>query len=595
MPPPPPTAHRGAGAEALLPALLRHRPAPALAVLVCDTAGALCALALPLALGMTIDRLLGGGAVPWTWIVLCAALVAAETACDAAVTLLGGVHTARLTSRLRELALERLLRTEPRRAAAFPPGDLTTRLTATATAAAGAPVAAAGALCAVLLPLGGLVGIALTDAWTALAFLLGIPPLVLLLRAFTRDTGAVTADYQRTQAVVATRLAEAVDGAATVRAAGTARREQARITEPLGELAAHGRRTWRIHGRAVGLSSVLLPVLTALVLAVAGLRVTAGALSVGELVTVSRYAALAMGIGAVTGALGALARSRAAGERLQPVLALPPPEHRDGALPPGGPGRLDLAGVGVTREGRPLLRDVRLSVPGGSSVAVVGRSGSGKSVLAAVAGRLHDPDSGTVSLDGVPLRDVAPDRLRQEVSYAFAAPVLFGATVADAIAFGAGSPDAAAVRAAARAAEADGFVHLLPRGYDTPMERAPLSGGERQRIGLARAFARPGRLLVLDDATSGLDTATERRVQRALDRFDGRCTRLIVAHRASTAARADRVVWLEDGAVRAVGRHDRLWHDPSYRAVFHGGTDRPDKADTVVPRPGTTAGRGADA
>ncbi|NJP67794.1 ABC transporter ATP-binding protein [Streptomyces sp. ventii] len=564
----------------MLPALLRHRPAPALVVLVCDTAGALCALTLPLVLGLTIDRLLGGGAVPWTWIALCTVLVTAETAFDAAVTLLGGVHSARLTSRLRERALERLLRTEPRRAAEFSPGDLTTRLTATATAAAGAPVAAAGALCAVLLPVGGLIGIALTDAWTALAFLLGVPPLVLLLRAFTRDTGAVTAEYQRSQAVVATRLAEAVEGAATVRAAGTARREHARITAPLGELAVHGHRTWRVYGRAVGLSSVLLPVLAALVLAVGGLRLAAGALTVGELVTVSRYAALAMGVGAVTGALGALARSRAAGERLGPVLALPAPGHRGAVLPAGGPGALELTGVDVTRDGRRLLRDVDLAVPGGTSVAVVGLSGSGKSVLAAVAGRLTDPDRGTVALDGVPLRDVPPERLRREVAYAFAAPALFGATVSEAVAFGAGAADPATVREAARAAEADDFVRLLPHGYDTPMDRAPLSGGERQRLGLARAFARPGRLLILDDATSGLDTATERRVQRALDRYEGRRTRLIVAHRASTAARADTVLWLEEGAVRAVGRHERLWRDPSYRAVFHGSAERP------PPRPG---------
>ncbi|NJQ17841.1 ABC transporter ATP-binding protein [Streptomyces bohaiensis] len=573
----------------MLPALFRHRPVPAVAVLVCDIAGALCALAMPLALGLTIDRLLGGGAVPWAWIAVCAALVVAETASDAAVTVLGGVHSARLTTRLRELALDRLLRTEPRRAAEFSPGDLTTRLTATATAAAGAPVAAAGALCAVLLPVGGLIGVAVTDFWTALAFLLGVPPLVLLLRAFTRDTGAVTADYQRTQAVVATRLAEAVDGAATVRAAGSARQEHARITAPLGELAAHGRRTWRVHGRAVGLSSVLLPVLTALVLGVAGLRLAAGALTVGELVTVSRYAALAMGIGAVTGALGALARSRAAGERLGPVLALPEPGHRGAVLPPGGHGTLTVTGVDVTRGGRALLRNVTLRVPGGSSMAVVGLSGSGKSVLAAVAGRLCDPDAGSVALDGVALRDVAPDRVRREVSYAFAAPVLFGATVADAIAFGADPPDAGAVRAAAEAAEADGFVRLLPEGYDTPVERAPLSGGERQRLGLARAFARPGRLLILDDATSGLDTATERRVQRALDRHDGRCTRLVVAHRASTAARADRVVWLADGTVRGIGRHEQLWRDPAYRAVFRGAEAPP----SAEPRRDTVGEHGA--
>ncbi|WP_146057527.1 ATP-binding cassette domain-containing protein, partial [Streptomyces sp. SM12] len=217
-----------------------------------------------------------------------------------------------------------------------------------------------------------------------------------------------------------------------------------------------------------------------------------------------------------------------------------------------------------------VLRDVRLTVPAGSSLAVVGRSGAGKSTLAAVAGRLLDPDAGDVRLDGVRLADVDPVVLRSEIGYAFGRPALFGPTVADAIAFGTRRPDPGEVRDAAHAAAADPFVRLLPHGYDTPLEDAPMSGGERQRLGLARAFAHPGRLLILDDATSGLDTATERRVQRALDRHSARRTRLIVAHRVATAARADRVAWLEDGAVRAVGPHTRLWRDPEYRAVFHG-------------------------
>ncbi|WP_130796481.1 ABC transporter ATP-binding protein [Streptomyces otsuchiensis] len=554
----------------MLAALLRRRPWPAAGVLLCGAGAALAALALPAALGVTVDRLLSGGAVPWQWIALCAALTLTEVALDAAVALLGGVNSARLTRWLRERALAGVLRTEPHRAAAFTPGDLTTRLTATTTAAADAPVAAASTVCAVLLPVGGLVGILLTDVWTALALLAGIPPLILLLRVFTRDTTAATADYQRAQATVATRLSEAVDGAATVRAAGTARYEHARVTAPLAELDVHGRRTWRVYGHAVGLSSVLLPVLTALVLAVGGLRLAAGALSVGELVAVSRYATLAVGVGAVTGALGSLARSRAAGARLGPVLTLPPFTHRGAAPPPGGPGTLELRGVAVVREGVHVLRDVRLTVPAGSSLAVVGRSGAGKSTLAAVAGRLLDPDAGDVRLDGVRLADVDPVVLRSEIGYAFGRPALFGPTVADAIAFGTRRPDPGEVRDAAHAAAADPFVRLLPHGYDTPLEDAPMSGGERQRLGLARAFAHPGRLLILDDATSGLDTATERRVQRALDRHSTRRTRLIVAHRVATAARADRVAWLEDGAVRAVGPHTRLWRDPEYRAVFHG-------------------------
>ncbi|MGW6512324.1 ATP-binding cassette domain-containing protein, partial [Streptomyces niveus] len=197
----------------------------------------------------------------------------------------------------------------------------------------------------------------------------------------------------------------------------------------------------------------------------------------------------------------------------------------------------------------------------------VGRSGAGKSTLAAVAGRLTEPDGGTVLLDGVPLGALRRDALRREVGHAFERPVLFGATLGEALAGGSPMPEER-VRAAARAASADAFVRLLPHGYATPPQAAPLSGGELQRLGLARAFARAGRLLVLDDATSSLDTVTERQVEAALARDVRHGTRLIVAHRLSSAARCDLVVWLEDGRVRATGPHEELWRSGEYRALF---------------------------
>ncbi|WP_425575827.1 ATP-binding cassette domain-containing protein [Streptomyces amakusaensis] len=538
------------------------------AVVICSTGAALAALALPAALGHTVDELLASGRIPWTGLLLCAALTAAEVVLDALVALLGGTTTAHLTARLRTAVMDRLVRAEPRHGGAIAPGDLTTRLTANAAEAAAVPVTTANAASVVLLPLGGVVGLLLIDPFSALALLLGAPAFILLLRTLVRRTADVSADYQREQALIATRLTETLDGIATVRAAHTATREHARIIEPLAALAAHGRRTWDVHGRAVGGSAVLLPLLTVLVLAVAGLRMSSGAISVGDLFAVSRYAVLSVGLGSLTGALAAISRGRTAARRLSPLLGLPPVPHRSLALPPGGPGTVRLHDVDLVRDGRPVLRAVRLTVPGGTSMAVVGRSGSGKSELAAVAGRLTDPDAGTVTLDGVELDGVDPARLREEIAFAFARPALLGTTVEDTIAFGARTPSAAEVRAAARAARADGFVALLPLGYRTPLEHAPLSGGEYQRLGLARAFAHAGRLLILDDATSSLDTVTEAHIQRALAARAGTGTRLVVAHRVSSAASADRVVWLENGSVRAVGRHDDLWSDPAYRAVF---------------------------
>ncbi|GAA3974124.1 ABC transporter ATP-binding protein [Streptomyces marokkonensis] len=546
----------------------RRSAAAVLAVGVCSTGAAVAAVLLPAALGSAVNGVVAGATVPWAALWLCAALTAAEVLLDATAAVVGGTTTAGFAARMRTRALDQVLRAEPRHAQAVPAGDLTTRLTANAPDAAAAPVTAAGAVAGVLLPLGGLTGLFLVDVWTALALLAGFPAVLVLLRTFTRRTADASAGYQAEQSVLAARLTEALDGAATIRAAGTGAREYARILEPLAALGTHGRRTWAVYGSASARSAVLLPLLTVLVVGVAGLRLSAGAIDIGGLVAASRYAMLAVGIGSLTGALGSLQRSRTAARRLAPLLALPAVPHRSLDLPPDGRGTLELRGVDVVRDGAYVLRDVGFTVPGGTSVAVVGRSGSGKSVLAAVAGRLTDPDAGTVVLDGVPLDGVEPVRLRHEVSYAFARPALAGATVEEAIAFGVPRPSPGAVRAAARAAAAD-FVELLPHGFHTPTAGAPLSGGEYQRLGLARAFAHRGRLMILDDATSGLDTVTERRVRRELDGLAGTTTRLIVAHKLSAAAGADQVVWLEGGTVRGVGRHDDLWADPAYRSVFH--------------------------
>ncbi|MFC9685870.1 ATP-binding cassette domain-containing protein, partial [Streptomyces sp. NPDC056948] len=240
---------------------------------------------------------------------------------------------------------------------------------------------------------------------------------------------------------------------------------------------------------------------------------------------------------------------------------------------PDGPGRLELRGVTARRGGRTVLDGVDLVVPGGTTLAVVGPSGAGKSLLAALAGRLADPDAGEVLLDGVPLRDLPHADLRGAVGYAFARPALLGGTVGQAIGLGLPDPSPARVREAARTALADDFVRRLPDGYDTAVADAPRSGGESQRLGLARAFAHGGRLLILDDALSSLDTVTERRITDALLDDGPDSTRLLVAHRSATAACADAVAWLDGGRVRAVGPHEELWRLAEYRAAFGEGTE----------------------
>lgn len=170
------------------------------------------------------------------------------------------------------------------------------------------------------------------------------------------------------------------------------------------------------------------------------------------------------------------------------------------------------------------------------------------------------------------------------MTYAFERPALLGATVHDMIAYARPEASRAEVTAAASVAPADRFIRLLPEGYDTPLARAPLSGGELQRLGLARAVVADTRVIVLDDATSSLDTVTEVKVTEALERVWKGRTSVVVAHRAATAGRADLVAWLDAGRIRTLAPHRVLWSDPSYRAVFGA-------PDTT--RAGTGDGRGA--
>ncbi|MFG1664464.1 ABC transporter transmembrane domain-containing protein [Streptomyces sp. Y7] len=558
----------------------RHSRARTVTLVLVSTAATGAGLLLPAALGRTLDLLLAG--TPATaWVLCCAALVVALALLDALQSVLVGTVDARTTAWLRHRLTGHVLAMGPRAGGRFGAGDLVARLVGNAAQAGTATAARAILLAALAGPVGGIAALALIDPWLAAAFLAGAPVLALLLRAFARDTSRCATDYQREQGRIAAALAEAVDGHRTIAAAGAADRETARILRPLPELSRAGHRMWRVQGRAAAQAVAVAPLLQLGVIAVAGALLARHRLSVGEVLAASRYAVLATGVGLLVAQLAAVARARAATGRLGEVVALPTPAHGTRRLPPG-PGRLELRGVTARRGGHVVLDGVDLVVPGGTTLAVVGRSGTGKSVLAALAGRLADPDDGEVLLDGVPLRDLTRDGLRGAVAYAFERPVLLGGTVEDAIGLALTAPSPARVRQAARTAHADDFVIRLPAGYATALADAPRSGGESQRLGLARAFAHGGRLLILDDALSSLDTVTEARITRALAGGDSSATRLLIAHRAATAARADAVAWLDGGRVRAVGRHAELWGDPAYREALTGTT-----ADPAPPAAGT--------
>ncbi|MFF0146565.1 ATP-binding cassette subfamily B protein [Amycolatopsis sulphurea] len=523
--------------------------------------GSLSTLALPTVLGNAVDALITGHSSTF-WVVAAGLLIAANVIFDVIDAYAGTACVAGTTAWLRDRVVRHVLAIGPARSARFETGDLVTRVSGSATEAAQAGPALVTTVSAALPPIGSLVLLAWIDLWLALALLAGLALVVVVLRTFALRSAEVMLAYLRTQGTIAARLAESLGGARTIAAAGTVGAEERRVLAELPELHEHGIGTWKVMARSSAQATLVGPLVLVAVLAAGGLELLRGRITPGELFAASQYAVIGGGLGALTGVFSRLARAKAGVHRVGEVLGTEPLPY--GAEPlPDGPGTLEFRGVTVRADDAVLLENVTLRVPGGAAVAVVGASGAGKSVLAEVAARLRTPDEGEVLLDGVALAALDHHALRAAVGCAFERPVLVGASIGDAVAAG----REVDVRASARATHANEFVNRLPDGYATPLTEAPMSGGEYQRLGLARAWP-ARRLLVLDDATSSVDMVTEMQIARTLTEDHGGRTRLIVTHRAATAARADLVVWLDKGKVAATGTHEQLWARPGYREVF---------------------------
>jgi ATP-binding cassette, subfamily B, bacterial len=537
-----------------------------LVVAVASFATSGIALAFPTVLAHAVDGIVTHGS-PGRWLAWAALLVALLVAGSAADVLASGVAVARSTAWLRQTALRHVLALGTRPAARLGPGETATRVVANAAEAGRVAPAIVGAGASFVMGVGGTVALALIDPLLCAAFLVGIPLLLLIVRTFARDSSALTTHYLTVQGRIAERLTGAIGGARTIAAAATFDREVDRSLAPLPELRRHGMALWHVNMRVNAQDLLLVAMLEIAVIGVAGVLLARGQISAGEMLAAAQYVLLASSLNTLTGVVARITNSRAAAARLVEILGQEPVRYGSAGLPPGG-GRIELRGVTVRSGDDVVLDRVDLVVPAGALVAVVGRSGSGKSLLAALVGRLVDPDTGQVLLDGVPLREIDREELRRAVGYGFARPALFGETVADAIAFGVDVPPAERLHDAAHAARADDFIRLLPEGYATPLEQAPMSGGERQRLGLARTFAHAGRVVVLDDVAASLDTVTEHHISSVLTGALGDRTRVIVGHRASTVAQMDAVIWLDGGRVRAMAPHRELWQHPGYRALF---------------------------
>ncbi|MBN9672440.1 ATP-binding cassette domain-containing protein [Labrenzia aggregata] len=295
--------------------------------------------------------------------------------------------------------------------------------------------------------------------------------------------------------------------------------------------------------------------------------VFAGRITGGELSQFLLYSILAAGsLAALSEVWGELSQAAGAAERLSELLEIQPQIDA-----PTEPERLPETSKGDIRFDKvsfaygpashaPVVTDLTLSVAPGETVAVVGPSGAGKSTLFSLLMRFYDPSSGAIHLNGVDLRKLDPEDLRRHIALVPQDTAIFGATIAENIAFG--RPDASRedIAAAAEAALAAPFIDALKDGYDTPVgERGiTLSGGQRQRIAIARAVLKAAPVLLLDEATSALDAESENLVQQALDRLmEGRTT-LVIAHRLATVLKADRIVVMDGGRIVETGTHAEL-------------------------------------
>ncbi len=305
-----------------------------------------------------------------------------------------------------------------------------------------------------------------------------------------------------------------------------------------------------------------------------GRAVIDGSLDLGEFTAFYTYMLTLLGPMRTVGLLlGLSQRATASGARIFEILDREPrivAKPGAGALPEGS-GRVELRNAALAYEdgGEPALREVSLTVEAGTTIALVGATGSGKTTLVGLISRLYDTTSGAVLVDGADVRDVDPRELRRQIAVVTDDPFLFSATVHENIAY-ARRDDATReeVVAAARRAQAHDFIAALPEGYDTRVgERGlTLSGGQRQRIAIARALLADPRILVLDDATSSVDASTEQEIKRALREVMAGRTTFVIAHRLSTIALADEIAVLERGRLLDHGTHAELLE----RSEFYG-------------------------
>ena len=447
-------------------------------------------------------------------------------------------------------------------------GELTSRLNGDVAVIRGAVGSSFSlALRSMVTIIGALVMMILTSPVLTLAVVIAVPAILVPVILYGRRLRGMSRKTQDALADLSAMATEMLGATRTVKAF-TQEQVQSGIYD------SHSEASYRAEVRRLGARSLLVALVMFLgTSALVGLvwwgarAVFDGSVTAGQLAQFLVYALMASGaLTNVSEVLGTLQTVAGSTERLMEILDTDA-EINDPAqpvpLPTPSPGTVQFDNVDFSYagpNGEKVLKSLNFSVSKGETVALVGPSGSGKSTTLALLQRFYDVTSGTIRVDGIDIRKVRQQDLRQRFAYVEQEPVIFAGTIADNIRFGKPGADMSEVIAAAKAALVDDFVSDLPMGYDTVVgERGVmLSGGQKQRVAIARAIIKNAPILLLDEATSALDAQSEHLVQLALEHLMAGRTTLVIAHRLATIRDANTILVLDDGQIIDQGTHDQL-------------------------------------
>lgn len=446
----------------------------------------------------------------------------------------------------------------------------------------------------------GSAAILLGSNWRlALAALSVVPLIFLVLAAFIKRVGPRFRSIQQKLGKLNTVLQENLAGAKVVHAFAAEDQESERFRNANQALVADWQGLIKVFSSSFPLIFFFSNLGTLLVFWLGGRDVIGGTMQVGEVIAFNLYLGLLLMPIFILGGLAAgLSRAGASATRLFEVIDAPlEVQERPGAAELVQPrGEVSFEEVQFRYPGmdKAVLQGVSFQVRPGETVAILGRTGSGKSTVINLIPRFYDPTGGRITIDGQDLRDLSLDSLRRNIGLVSQDPVLFAGSIRDNIAYGRPDATATEVEAAARAAQAHGFISALPEGYATSLgERGGgLSGGQRQRIAIARALLVDPRILIFDDSTSAVDSDTETRIQEALDRLMEGRTAFVIAQRLSTARRADRILVLDEGRVVADGSHEALLAGSAIYCEIVASQLLDDQAPATVPPEGGTPAAG---